>query len=267
MNSVGFVGGGKMAEALASGILAKGLVTADRVTVCELLADRRQYLADKLGVTTSEDNAAVADAEVVVIAVKPNAVAIVLEGLRGCVRPDQLVVSIAAGVTIATLEAGLPEGTRIVRVMPNTPCLVGEGAAGFACGSAATDADAAVVEEMLGAVGRAFRLDEKLIDAVTGLSGSGPAYVYLMVEALADGGVLKGLPRDVAQALAAQTLAGAAKMVLGSGMHPGALKDAVMSPGGTTAEGINVLEQRGLRAALIAAVAAATEKSQALGAK
>ncbi len=267
MNTVSFVGGGKMAEALASGITAKGLVAADSITICEPLAERRDLLAQKLGVRTSQDNADAAHADVIVIAVKPDVAPAALASIHSKVTEANLVVSIAAGVKIAAIEAGLPQGTRVVRVMPNTPCLVGEGAAGFACGTTATDADADTVERMLSAVGKAFRLQEKHLDAVTGLSGSGPAYVYLMIEALADGGVRMGLPRDAAQALAAQTLLGAAKMVLESGMHPGALKDAVMSPGGTTAEGIAALEQGGLRAALIQAVQVAAEKSRKLGEK
>lgn len=265
MDTVGLVGGGKMAEALARGILAKGLVPADQVIVCEPLTERREYLHQQLGVRVSAHNPDVAEADVIVLAVKPQVIPTALESIHDCITPRHLVVSIAAGVTIAAIESGLPQGTRVVRVMPNTPCLVGEGAAGFACGQHAKPEDAKTVEALLRAVGKAFLLDEKLLNAVTGLSGSGPAYVYLIVEALADGGVRAGLPRDVAQTLAAQTVLGAAKMVLESGLHPGALKDMVMSPGGTTAEGIYTLEQAGVRSALIAAVAAATDRAKALG--
>lgn len=265
MNSVGFLGGGKMAEALLRGILSKGLVPADRVLVCEPLAGRRQFLEAETGVRTSEDNQDVGEADVVILAVKPQ---VITEAIASCcdgITGQQLVVSIAAGITLSALEDQLPDGTRVVRVMPNTPSLVGEGAAGFACGRCATDEDAGTVETILSAVGKAFRMEEKLLDAVTGLSGSGPAYVYLIIEALADGGVRAGLPRDAAQMLAAQTVLGAAKMVVESGHHPGVLKDAVMSPAGTTAEGLYALEQAGLRSALMSAVAAATDRSRALG--
>ena len=265
MNLVGFVGGGKMAEALARGILAKGLVVPDHILVCEPVPERRKYIEEALGVRVSAANQDVADADVVVLAVKPQVIPTALESIHNCITPRHLVVSIAAGVTISAIESGLPQGARVVRVMPNTPCLVGQGAAGFACGQHATPEDAQTVEALLRAVGKAFLLDEKLLNAVTGLSGSGPAYVYLMIEALADGGVRAGLPRDVAQALAAQTVLGAAKMVLESGLHPGALKDMVMSPGGTTAEGVYTLEEAGVRSALIAAVAAAADKAKALG--
>lgn len=267
MDTVGFVGGGKMAEALAQGILAKGLVEPDHITICEPLPERREHLAAALGVRTSETNPAAAKADVVVLAVKPQVIPEAMASIRDHVTDRHLVVSIAAGVTLAALKAGLPAETRLVRVMPNTPCLVGEGAAGFACGAHALPQDADTVQELLTAVGRAFQMDEKLLDTVTGLSGSGPAYVYLIIEALADGGVREGLPRDAAQVLAAQTVLGAAKMVLDTGQHPGALKDAVMSPAGTTAEGIFVLEQAGMRGALMDAVAAATQRCRALGSK
>ncbi len=267
MDSLSFVGGGKMAEALAGGVVAGGLLAPEKILICEPLPERRDALAEKLGVRVSACNADAAQAEVIVLAVKPNVVPAALDSIRSAVTADHLIVSIAAGVTLAALEAGLPEGARVVRVMPNTPCLVRAAAAGFACGRAATEQDAHTVERLLSAVGVAFRLEEKLLDAVTGLSGSGPAYVYLMMEALADGGVRMGLPREVAQTLAAQTLLGAAKMALETGLHPGRLKDMVMSPGGTTADGIFALEQAGVRGALMDAVEAATRKSQALGAQ
>jgi pyrroline-5-carboxylate reductase len=175
-----------------------------------------------------------------------------------------LVVSIAAGVTLARMEAAGPAGLRVIRVMPNTPALVGASASAFAVGSSATRADAQTVQQFLGSVGIALEVKEKLLDAVTGVSGSGPAYGFLMIEALADGGVAAGLPRDIAQRLAAQTLLGAAKMVLETGQHPGALKDAVCSPGGTTIEAIHALEKGGVRAALIGAVRVAADKAKAM---
>jgi pyrroline-5-carboxylate reductase len=188
----------------------------------------------------------------------------VFEELAGKLRPEHLVVSIAAGVTLARLAAGL-KTDRLIRVMPNTPALVGQGASAYSLGAQATAADGALVEELLSAVGQAHRIDERLLDAVTGLSGSGPAFVYVLIEALSDGGVRMGLPREIATALAAQTVRGAAEMVLTSGEHPAVLKDKVASPGGTTIAGLAALEDRGLRGALIAAVEAATCRSQELG--
>jgi pyrroline-5-carboxylate reductase len=186
--------------------------------------------------------------------------------IRGKARPDQLVVSIAAGVRCAALAESLGADMRLARVMPNTPCLVGRGACAYCLGGAASAADGEIVGQILGAVGVAFQLDEKLMDAVTGLSGSGPAFAYVMIEALSDGGVRMGLPRHVATALAAQTLRGAAAMVLSSNEHPAVLKDRVASPGGTTMAGLQALESGGLRAALIAAVEAATRRSVELAA-
>ncbi|MFM8360520.1 MAG: pyrroline-5-carboxylate reductase, partial [Verrucomicrobiota bacterium] len=202
---------------------------------------------------------------VVVVAVKPDQVTGVLRGVEGPAWAGRLVVSLAAGVTLATLEGVLPAGTRCLRVMPNTPALVGASASAMAAGAAATAEDIVLGRRLLESVGRAWEVKEKLLNAVTGLSGSGPAYAFLMIEALADGGVAAGLPREVAQQLAAQTLLGAARMVLETGQHPGALKDAVCSPGGTTIEAVAVLERAGLRGALISAVRAAADKAQQLG--
>jgi pyrroline-5-carboxylate reductase len=185
--------------------------------------------------------------------------------LKGKVTSQHLVVSIAAGIPLKTLIAGLGPQARLVRVMPNTPCLVGASASGFALGGAATKEDSALVEQLLSAVGVAVPVEEKLLDAVTGLSGSGPAYVYQIIEALSDGGVRVGLPRAVATKLAAQTVLGAAKMVLETEQHPGILKDAVASPGGTTIAGLHELERGGLRAALMNAVESATNRSKELG--
>ncbi len=195
------------------------------------------------------------------MAVKPQYVALVLREARPHLRPSTVVVSIAAGVTLATLKEAAGAEARLVRVMPNTPCLVGETAAAMCLGGAADDADADLVQTLFAAVGTIYRVDEKLLSAVTGLSGSGPAYVFVMIEALADGGVRAGLPRDVAQALAAQTVLGSAKMVLETGKHPGALKDMVCSPGGTTIAAVHELERAGVRAAFINAVQAATARA------
>ncbi len=255
-----------MATALARGLVAAGFTTSDRIVACDVIADARKQFAEETAARAVESNAeVVAAAEIVILAVKPQQMSGVLAELKSKLTPQHLVISIAAGVPIKTLAAGLGEQTRIVRVMPNTPCLVGASASGFAIGGAATVQDKALVEQLLSAVGVAVAVDEKLLDAVTGLSGSGPAYVYQIIEALSDGGVRVGLPRDVATKLAAQTVLGAAKMVLETGQHPGVLKDAVTSPGGTTIAGLHALERGGLRATLINAVEAATNRSKELG--
>jgi pyrroline-5-carboxylate reductase len=264
--AVGFLGAGQMATALATGWASAGLLDAARSRASDPLPAARQRFEQGTGVKSVLTNGDVAAAcDVLVLAVKPQVVPAVLTDLRSQIGPRHLVVSIAAGITLTTLAEGLGPDARLVRVMPNTPCLVGASATGYAVGAAATDADVALVGRLFGAVGKAFPLPEKLIDAVTGLSGSGPAFVYVLIEALADGGVRVGLPRDVAQALAAQTVFGAAKMVLETGTHPAALKDAVASPGGTTIAGLHALERGSFRVLLINAVEAATLRSQELG--
>lgn len=263
--TIGFIGAGQMARALAGGLIRGGLTSAQRLAVFDPAEPARaEFTARVAGARLLTDNRAViAEADVIVLAVKPQKADAVMEEVRGCCGPDKLLVSILAGTTLARLCAGF--GTqRVVRVMPNTPCLVGAGAAGYALGSGATRQDALLVGELLGAVGIALEVDESLLDAVTGLSGSGPAFVYVMIEALSDGGVRMGLPRAIATQLAAQTVLGAAQMVLTTGEHPGVLKDRVASPGGTTIAGLQALEERGLRAALMAAVQAAAKRSQEL---
>src|SRR5207237_4553366 len=207
----------------------------------------------------------VAASDLLILAVKPQSMPALLAEIRAVVTRGHLLVSIAAGVALRQLAEGLGSDRRLVRVMPNTPCLVGASAAGFSPGDTATAGDVVLVDRLMNAVGRAFRLPEHLLDAVTGLSGSGPAFVYLMIEALSDGGVRVGLPREVATALAAQTVLGAAKMVLETNQHPGALKDMVASPGGTTIAGLHELERGGVRGALMNAVEAATRRANELG--
>jgi pyrroline-5-carboxylate reductase len=204
-------------------------------------------------------------ANVIVLAVKPDLVNDVLAEVRPHFTEKHLLISIAAGVPIARLESALPPGARVVRVMPNTPALVGASASAFTPGQAAQPEDAQLTQKLFAAVGVAYPVKEALLDAVTGLSGSGPAYVFLIIEGLSDGGVAAGLPRDIATQLAAQTLLGSAKLLLETGQHPAALKDMVTSPGGTTIEGLHELEKAGVRGALINAVRAATEKSKKLG--
>ena len=263
----GFIGSGRMASAMVRGMIRAGVTTADRVVASDPVTEARAALTTDTGITTTADNAAVArGADVLVLAVKPQSMAGVLAEMRSAVEGRHLVVSIAAGVSMATIAAGLGPAPRLARVMPNTPALVNEGAAGYCLGPNARVGDEAIVRACVCSVGRAFHVPERLMDAVTGLSGSGPAFAYLMIEALSDGGVRVGLPRDVATGLAAQTLLGAARMVLETGLHPGALKDQVTSPGGTTIAGLHALERGGLRAALIDAVEAATRRSSELAA-
>jgi len=263
---IGFVGAGQMATALGQGLVRAGLASPDRLLASDPAPEARERFARATGARAVADNLEVANAaEVLFLAVKPQQIAQVLGELAGRIAGDRLVVSIAAGVRLGLLAERLGPGVRLVRVMPNTPCLVGHGACGYCLGPNATPEDGQLVERILGAVGVAYRVEEKLLDAVTGLSGSGPAFVYVMIEALSDGGVRMGLPRDVATALAAQTLRGGAEMVLATGEHPGVLKDRVASPGGTTIAGLAALEAGGLRAALMAAVEAATRRAVELG--
>jgi pyrroline-5-carboxylate reductase len=264
--TLGFLGAGKMATALAKGFLRAGLIAPEDILASDPVEEACKAFAAGTGARTTGYNPDVAKfADVLFLAVKPDQVPAVLTELRGSLTDDHLLVSIAAGVPLARLEAALEEGARVVRVMPNTPALVGSSATAFALGRAASPQDAELVQKLFSAVGVAFQLKEPLLDAVTGLSGSGPAYVYVIIEALSDGGVAAGLPRSVATQLAAQTVFGAARMVLESGQHPAALKDMVASPGGTTIEGLHVLEQGGLRGTLMAAVRSAAEKSRRLG--
>lgn len=255
-----------MAAALASGFIRAGLVSEKQILASDPFdAARSAFTKETHAGTASSNSEVVGFARVIVLAVKPMQVRDVLSEIRASFTGDHLLISIAAGVPLSTLEAALPADSRVIRVMPNTPALVGASASAFALGKAARREDGDLAQMLLGTVGLAFELKERLLDAVTGLSGSGPAYVYLIIEALSDGGVAAGLPREVATKLAAQTVLGSGKMVLETGLHPGALKDMVASPGGTTIEGLCELEQGGLRGTLINAVRAAAEKSKKLG--
>ncbi len=263
---IGFLGAGRMATALARGFITSSLVPAARVRASDVSAEARGRFARETGARAAASNVEVArQADLLVLAVKPNHVAEVLAEIKDPVTPSQVLVSIAAGVPLSDLQAGLGARARVVRVMPNTPALVGACAAAYALGRAATPSDARLVQRLFSAVGLAFEVKESLLDAVTGLSGSGPAYACLVIEALSDGGVAAGLPRDIATRLAAQTLLGTARLVLEAGLHPGVLKDMVASPGGTTIEGLHQLEKGGLRGALMNAVRAAAERSKQLG--
>ena len=264
--NIAFLGGGNMAEALIKGLLAAGVAAAESIIVTDVAAPRLEYLRKTYGIRPTRDNAVAANgAEVIVLAVKPQVIDGVLAGISQAAGPEKLVISIAAGVTIERMAKLLTGRPRIVRVMPNTPALVLSGAAGIAAGPTATTADLETVKEIFGAVGRAVVVEEKLMDAVTGLSGSGPAYVFTVIEALTDGGVKAGIARPLALELAAQTVFGAAKMVLETREHPAKLRDMVTSPGGTTIAGMHELEKGGLRASLMSAVDAATRRSKELG--
>jgi pyrroline-5-carboxylate reductase len=264
--TIGFLGAGKMASALAKGFVRAKLITEKSVTASDPYGPARASFAkDTGGHSLASNLEVVQSAHVLILAVKPDQVASVLTEIRSTFTANHLLISICAGVPLAKLEAPLGENARVIRVMPNTPALLGESATGFALGKSATPADGELAKKLFSAVGVAFQLKESLLDAVTGLSGSGPAYVYQFIEALSDGGVAAGLPRDVATKLAAQTVLGSAKMVLETGQHPGLLKDMVTSPGGTTIEGLHELEKGKLRGTVISAVRAATEKSRKLG--
>lgn len=264
--TLGFVGGGQMAEALIKGLLSKELLKPGRITASDLSEDRRNHLKESFGINiTSENKEAVTGSEIVILAVKPQVMSIVLEDIGPVVSSNHIVVSIAAGITIHSLEKRLPEGTRVVRVMPNTPALVQAGAAALCKGTVASPGDLDIVRQILEAVGKAVVVPEALMDAVTGLSGSGPAYVFTFIEGLIDAGVREGLPRTVAQELVVQTVLGAALMCQNTGKHPAELTTMVTSPGGTTVAGLHVLERAALRGILLDAVRAATERSRELG--
>jgi len=260
------IGCGKMGSALVGGMVKSGAFSPANLVGFDAYQPSAEALskASGIGLATSSEQA-LADAEGMLICVKPADIAPLGAALRGLSGGSRLVISIAAGVTLASLQEAFGSEHRIVRVMPNTPALVGVGVAGIAPGEKVGEDDLAVVEKIFSSVGTAMQVPEKLIDAVTGVSGSGPAYVYTFIEALADGGVLMGLPRDKAIESAAQTVMGAAKMVLETGLHPAQLRDQVTSPGGTTIAGLEVLEEEGIRSAVMGAVRAATERAEELG--
>ena len=262
---VAFVGGGQMAEALIGGMLAVELCKPEHIRVSDPMADRLDVFKKKYGLQTCRSNREIVEwGDIVILAVKPQVLDGVLKEI-GAQLADALVVSIVAGVSIKRLTDALGRGARVIRAMPNTPAMVRQGMTALAIGDGMQEEDAASARSIFESVGKVVPVEERLMDAVTGLSGSGPAYVFLAIEALADGGVKMGVPRAIAEMLAAQTVLGAAQMVLETGQHPARLKDQVASPGGTTIAGLHCLEQGGLRATLIDAVEAATKRSQELG--
>ncbi|MCK4839488.1 MAG: pyrroline-5-carboxylate reductase [Desulfobulbaceae bacterium] len=263
---IGFLGGGRMAEALIKGIIQAGLFAAEQIIAVDSAEDRRQLLAKLYKVNIAEDSAGLVDCEIVVLAVKPQVVSALLQSRRAHFHKKQLVISIAAGVSLDVLESSLAGcDCRLVRVMPNTPALIMEGAAALCGGSLANDDDLKTATAIFDAVGKSVVLSEAEIDAVTGLSGSGPAYVFSFIEALIDSGVKVGLNRDVAETLALQTVLGSVKLAIETGKHPADLRAMVTSPGGTTIAGLHEMERAGFQGIIMDAVEAATRRSRELG--
>jgi pyrroline-5-carboxylate reductase len=264
-HTIGFIGGGNMAEALIRGLVHGGHVPAAQIFVSGPRRERMDELATQYGISVSIDNREIAKkAEILVLSVKPQILEKVAKEIASDAHTGELIISVAAGIDTATLESLFP-ATRIVRSMPNTPALVRAGATAICAGQHATETDLALAKQLFDAVGITVTLDESQLDAVTGLSGSGPAYIFLILEALADAGVKVGLSRRNAQRLAAQTVMGSAKLLLDTDEHPGKLKDMVTSPGGTAIAGLHTLEEGGLRTTLMNAVEAATKRSRELG--
>ena len=262
---IGFIGCGKMGSALIQGVLAAKVSEPSDVVVFDRVAEPAEMLGTESGIRVAKNNReVVAASQVVLLCVKPEDALAALSGASQELK-GKLLISIVAGITIDSLQEAAGAECRVVRVMPNTAALVQKGASAYATGQGVTENDVAVVEQIFTSVGRAFHVKEALLDAVTGLSGSGPAYVYLFIEALADGGVQMGLPRDLATKLAVQTVAGAAEIVSETMMHPALLREMVTSPGGTTIAGLAELERRGVRFAVMDAVRAATLRARELG--
>ena len=265
---IAFLGAGQMAEALIRGVLQAGLVAASDILATDIRPERLDYLGGELGIRTARDNReGIAFGRLIVIAVKPQDAPGLLAEIGSSIGPDQILVSIAAGVTIARIEGALGgAGTaRVVRVMPNTPALIGAGMAAISLGTHAEPADGELVRRLMDSVGRTVMLPEYQLDAVTALSASSPAFVAIFIEGLIDAGVQVGLPRDVATTLTLQTVLGTTRMIQETGRHPAVMKEMVTSPGGTTIAGVYALERGGMRAALIDAIVAATERSKELG--
>jgi len=263
---IGFIGGGQMAEALIKGLLDKGIATKEDLCASDPSQARREHLSKLYGIKVWERNQPVLESSnVVILAVKPQIMKIVLEDISAFVTESHIIISIAAGISTAFLEKGLPSFAKVIRVMPNTPALVQKGAAALCRGTRASQKDLDTALAIFKAVGEAVEVPETMMDAVTGLSGSGPAYVFQFIQALVDGGVLEGLPRDVAQKLAVQTVLGAAEMCKRTGKNPAELTAMVTSPGGTTIKGLYEMEKEGFRGNVMAAVSAATARSRELG--
>ncbi len=265
--TIGFIGAGNMTEALVSGLLQAGLTMPAHLVASDPRSDRREWLKRHYAVrVTSENRDAASGTDLLVLSVEPQVLDEVIGDIRPVLKPKLLVVSVAAGYPLCRLAGQLPaHADTLVRAMPNTPSSVRAGVTALALAPGLTEQDAARTRALFESVGQVVVVEERLMDAVTGLSGSGPAYIFVMIEALADGGVKAGLPRPIAEVLAAQTVLGAAKMVQDTGEHPARLKDRVASPGGTTIAGLHALEQGRMRATLMSAVEAAAIRSAELG--
>lgn len=262
---IGLIGAGQMGKALVQGLLRTGMIVPDRLLAADIDEAARKRFADLTGVAVVADNTLVAArADLIVLAVKPQQVADLAAQLRGKLSEKHLLLSLAAGVRLASLAEWFGPGVRLVRAMPNAACLIGRGVCGYCPGPGATAEDSALVEQLLGSLGAVWQMEERLLDAVTALAASGIAFVCLMLEALSDGGVGAGLPRPTAVRMAAETMRGAAEMVLSAGEHPAQLKDRIVSPAGTTIAGLQVLEAAGVRGMIIAAVLAAERRAAEL---
>lgn len=261
MPKLGLIGCGAMGSALAKGIVKHGGVSPDNFYVYDIVPERMEYLVLSLGCRSGNLEELCRECDLLILAVKPQDVENVLASMAGFFRKEQLLVSVAAGISTRSIEKLLPAGSKVIRLMPNTPCLIGAGAVAVSSGKEVTLEELEYVESLLTPLGMVKRVPEKLMEAVTGLSGSGPAFAFYFIEALIDGGVEAGLSRDLATDLAAQTVLGAARMLLESGRHPAELKNAVTSPGGTTSAGLLALEEGAARAAIIKAVTQAARRA------
>lgn len=265
MKKIGFIGAGQMAGAMITGILKAGLTSTENMIASATTEETIDKIKRDYRIIATLDNQEVAQfSDIVILAVPPDAQLKVMEEIRGAIDPDTIVVTIAAGITLQTMEKALGQKIKAVRSMPNTPALVGEGMSVLCANESVSETDREVVDQLFRSFGKAEWLEESVMDAVPAISGSSPAYIYMIIEALADGGVLDGIPRDKAYRLAAQAVLGAAKMVLETGIHPGVLKDQVCTPGGTTIEAVAMLERKQLRGTILAGMESCTQKTKEL---
>ena len=266
--NIGFIGCGNMAKAMIGGIVTSKLYAPQKIMVSNPSNPSLQYIKEKFNVITTNDNIRVAEfADILILSVKPNKYMHVIDKIKTSVKQGTIIVSIAAGMSAESIEGYFGKEIKLIRSMPNTPAMVGEGMSGLSRNKYIKEEDMVVVEQIFKAFGKVEVIEERLMDVVSGVSGSSPAFVYMFIEALADGAVLEGLPRDKAYKMAAQAVLGSAKMVLETGKHPGELKDEVCSPGGTTIEAVYGLEKSGFRGSIIEAVRACTEKAKVMGKK
>lgn len=260
---IGFIGAGNMAKAMIGGIVKSSLVDVNKVTASDLNENALENAKKEYGINvTTDSKEVVKNSDIVVVAVKPNVYDIVLEGVKDLISDEKIIVTIAAGKTIESIENVIGKDKKVIRTMPNTPALVNEGMSAICKNKNITDEELDIVKNIFNSFGKAEVVNEYLIDAVIGASGSAPAYVFMFIEAMADAAVLAGMPRNQAYTFAAQAVMGSAKMVLETGKHPGELKDMVCSPGGTTIEAVKTLEEEGFRSAVIKAIGDCIEKSK-----